>query len=161
MRCFKATFTDYGLQPSAATKSECYIYDTSPNVITKYWATLVFIQFPVKSVLSTVTNDVRRGVPINVCAKENHRAAASAGLHALARMNTEKVSRKVETNRALKRSRFLLSGDFLVVVFQPQMRDQVLTAKIAQCVFELHQLNENVVLRIKARGGLRRLEIKG
>ena len=100
-------------------------------------------------------------MPINVCAKENHRAAASAGLHALARMNTEKVSRKVETNRALKRSRFLLSGDFLVVVFQPQMRDQVLTAKIAQCVFELHQLNENVVLRIKARGGLRRLEIKG
>src|SRR5436190_15263034 len=49
----------------------------------------------------------------------------------------------------------------LVVVLQAQVRDQIFTTKIAQSVLKFHQLNEDVMFRIKTRGRLRRFEIEG
>src|ERR1700682_1972218 len=48
----------------------------------------------------------------------------------------------------------------LIVILKSQMCDQIFSAKVAESVFQLHQLNKNVVLRIKAGSGLRRLEIE-
>src|SRR5712691_4311044 len=48
-----------------------------------------------------------------------------------------------------------------VVVFKAQMCNQLFAAKVAQCVLELHQLDENVMLRIEARRSLRRFKIEG
>jgi hypothetical protein len=39
-----------------------------------------------------------------------------------------------------------------VVVFKTEVRDQIFAAKIAQGVFEFHQLNEDVMLGVE-RGG--------
>src|ERR1043165_6782132 len=41
------------------------------------------------------------------------------------------------------------------------MRNQVFSAKVAQGVFELHQLDEDVVLWVESGRGLGRLEVKG
>jgi len=48
----------------------------------------------------------------------------------------------------------------LVVVLQPQVGDEIFAAHPAQGVFELHQLNENIVLGIQAGRDHRRLEVK-
>jgi hypothetical protein len=47
-----------------------------------------------------------------------------------------------------------------VVIFLTQVRDQVLPHHPAQGVFQFHQLNEQIVLRIQTRRGHRRLEVK-
>ena len=36
----------------------------------------------------------------------------------------------------------------LVVVFQAQVRDQIFAAEVAQCVLELHDLDEDIVLGV-------------
>src|SRR6478735_11076811 len=48
-----------------------------------------------------------------------------------------------------------------VVVFASQVRDQFLAQQISQRVLQLHQLNEQIVLRVERRGMLRTLEVKG
>src|SRR5271169_1905568 len=48
----------------------------------------------------------------------------------------------------------------LVVIFQAQMRDQVLTAHPTQGILHLHQLNEDVVLGVNLGGVHRPLEVK-
>lgn len=40
---------------------------------------------------------------------------------------------------------------FLVVILKPQMGNKRLAPQVAQRVFQLHQLNEEIVLRIKSR----------
>src|SRR5947209_1221180 len=50
---------------------------------------------------------------------------------------------------------------FSVVVFKTKMCNQILSAQVAQSVLELHQLNEDVVLRVKTGRGLRRFEVEG
>jgi hypothetical protein len=37
----------------------------------------------------------------------------------------------------------------LVVILEPKMGDKLLATQMAQCVFELHQLNEKIMLRVK------------
>src|ERR1700758_637318 len=49
---------------------------------------------------------------------------------------------------------------YLVVVLQPQMRDQFLALEMAQGVLQLHQLDEQVVLGIEAWHRHRRLKVK-
>ena len=41
------------------------------------------------------------------------------------------------------------------------MGDQIFAAQVAQRILEFHQLDENIVLWIEARRGLRRLEVEG
>src|SRR5687767_15853907 len=48
-----------------------------------------------------------------------------------------------------------------IVVFETEVSDQVLATQMTERVLQFHELNENVVLRIEARGGLRRLEVEG
>src|SRR5439155_19585388 len=48
-----------------------------------------------------------------------------------------------------------------VVILQPQVRDQLLASKVPQRVLELHELDEEVVLRIEPGGGHGALEIEG
>src|SRR5271170_7443047 len=48
----------------------------------------------------------------------------------------------------------------LVVVFQSEMRDQLFALQVPQSVFQLHQLDEQIVLRIQSRRGHRRLEVE-
>ena len=48
----------------------------------------------------------------------------------------------------------------LVVVFESEMRDHLFAAKVAERVLQLHQLDEQIVLRIQARRRLRRLEVE-
>src|SRR5438876_1855677 len=48
----------------------------------------------------------------------------------------------------------------LVVILLSQVRDQVLALHPAQRVLQLHELDENVMLRIKARRGHRRFEVE-
>src|SRR5204863_10117764 len=48
-----------------------------------------------------------------------------------------------------------------VVIFKTQMSDQVFSTKITQRVFEFHQLDKDIVFRIKAGRGLRRFEVEG
>src|SRR6266496_2988081 len=56
---------------------------------------------------------------------------------------------------------FSLSGAFaLVVVLQPEVRDQFLALDVAQRVLHLDQLDEEVVLGIESRRGHRRLEVE-
>src|SRR6266550_5791290 len=50
-------------------------------------------------------------------------------------------------------------GD-LVVVLTAKMRDELLALEIAQRVLQLHQLDEQVVLRIEAAGVDRTLEVE-
>src|SRR5258708_37293683 len=53
------------------------------------------------------------------------------------------------------------TGDaLLVVVLEPQVGDQLLTAEVPQSVFELHQLDEQVVFGIESRGGHRRFQVE-
>src|SRR5688500_7608244 len=47
-----------------------------------------------------------------------------------------------------------------VVVFAAQMRDELLAAQVAQRVLELHQLDEQIVLRVERRRMHRALEIE-
>ena len=82
-------------------------------------------------------------------------------LHVLTRLPNQKVSPKLETNWGFGRSVAWSRCLSLVVVFQTQMGDQILATEIAQRVFELHQLDEYVMLRIESRGCLGRLEIEG
>src|SRR5665213_497534 len=46
------------------------------------------------------------------------------------------------------------------VVFQPKVRDQILAHDVAQRVLQLHRLDKQIVLRINARRGIRRLEVE-
>src|SRR2546421_10694994 len=41
------------------------------------------------------------------------------------------------------------------------MCNQIFSAQVAQGIFEFHQLDENVMLRVKSGRGLRRLEVEG
>ena len=52
--------------------------------------------------------------------------------------------------RAVYRSPFLLQHTYepLVVIFQPEVRNHLLTYHVPQCVFQLHELNEQVMLRV-------------
>ncbi len=47
-----------------------------------------------------------------------------------------------------------------IVVLQPQVGDQVCACDMTQRVLQLHRLDKQIVLGIKPRGRLRRLEIK-
>src|SRR5690348_16165733 len=49
---------------------------------------------------------------------------------------------------------------WLVVVLGAEVVDQLVTLGVAQCVLELHQLDEQVVLRVEALGGHRRLPVE-
>src|SRR5271165_3603922 len=49
---------------------------------------------------------------------------------------------------------------FLVVILQPQMRNQLLALEVAQRVLQLHGLDEQVVLGIQPRRRHRRLEVE-
>src|SRR5580698_1635280 len=48
----------------------------------------------------------------------------------------------------------------LVVILQPQMRNQFLALQVPQRVLQLHQLNKQVMLGIQPRRGHRRLEVE-
>ncbi len=48
----------------------------------------------------------------------------------------------------------------LVVILQPQMRDQLFAFQVPQRVLQLHQLDEQIVLRIQARCRHRRFEVE-
>ena len=43
----------------------------------------------------------------------------------------------------------------LVVIFQPQVRDELFPFQMPQRVLQLHRLNEQIMLRIQSRGGHR------
>src|SRR5580698_2890334 len=47
-----------------------------------------------------------------------------------------------------------------IVVFQPQMRNQIRAHDVPQRILQLHRLNKQIVLRIEPRRRLRRLQIK-
>jgi hypothetical protein len=47
-----------------------------------------------------------------------------------------------------------------IVILQPQMRDQLLAFQVPERIFQLHQLNEQIVLGIQARHRHRRLKVK-
>ena len=49
---------------------------------------------------------------------------------------------------------------WLVVVFEAQVGDEIGAHDVAKGVFELHRLDEKIVLGVKAFAGLRRLEIE-
>ena len=69
--------------------------------------------------------------------------------------DTEKIHEK-HGNEGI----FYLGFSGLIVILQPQVCDQVFTFHMPERVFQLHQLNENVVFRIKAGGGLGCLEVE-
>ena len=48
-----------------------------------------------------------------------------------------------------------------VVILKAEVSDEVFAAQVAQRVFQFHQLDKNIVLRIEAGRSLRRLEIEG
>src|SRR5271157_1072531 len=48
----------------------------------------------------------------------------------------------------------------LVVVLQPQMRDQFFSPQMAECVLQLDELDEQIVLGIQTGRGHRRLEVE-
>ena len=48
----------------------------------------------------------------------------------------------------------------LIVVLQPEVRDQFLAAQMPECILEFHQLNEQVVFGIEPGGAHRRFEVK-
>src|SRR5947199_10441230 len=48
----------------------------------------------------------------------------------------------------------------LVVVFTAKVRDQLFAFEVPECVLQLHQLNEQVVLRVEARRVHRALEVE-
>ncbi len=47
-----------------------------------------------------------------------------------------------------------------IVIFQAEVRDQILPHQMAKRILQFHQLNKNIMFRIKVRRGLRRLEIE-
>src|SRR5262249_58500287 len=49
---------------------------------------------------------------------------------------------------------------FLVVVLGPEMGDELLAPQVAQRVLELHELDEQVVLRVERRGRHRALPVE-
>src|SRR5437764_2625209 len=53
------------------------------------------------------------------------------------------------------------SGGASVVVFEAEVRDEVFAAQVSERVLELHQLDEDVVLRVESGRGHRRLEVEG
>src|SRR5206468_9455756 len=56
-------------------------------------------------------------------------------------------------------SRYPVPGSLaLIVILQPQMRDQLFTLQVTQRVLQLHQLNEQIMLRVEPRRMHRRLE---
>src|SRR3954463_12083324 len=67
---------------------------------------------------------------------------------------------------ATKKKPLAVSGFFdkfqaiSVVVFQSQMRDELLTAQVTQRVLQLHRLNEEVVFGVEAWLGHRRLQVE-
>jgi len=74
-------------------------------------------------------------------------AFGDLGEHSI-RLNADYTSQRVNRNS-------LLSLHDLVVVFKPKVGDQLFAHDVAQCVFELHGLDEQIVLRVEALGGLR------
>src|SRR5512132_3262192 len=54
----------------------------------------------------------------------------------------------------------LISYPSLIVVLEPQMRDELLADHVAQRVLQLHQLNEQIVLGIQAGRVHRTLEVE-
>src|SRR3954471_6295143 len=52
-------------------------------------------------------------------------------------------------------------GYISVVILQAEVRDQILAAHVTQRVLQLHQLDEQVVLRVEARRVHRALVIEG
>src|SRR6185437_820166 len=57
-------------------------------------------------------------------------------------------------------SRTIDTASFLVVIFQSEMRNEIFPLHPAQGVLQFHQLNKDIVFRIKARDGHRPFEIK-
>src|SRR5580704_17710994 len=60
----------------------------------------------------------------------------------------------------ITRQFMLAVARLLVVVLQPQVRDQILAAHPAQRVLELHELDEDVMLRVQSGRGHRSFEIE-
>jgi AhpD family alkylhydroperoxidase len=81
----------------------------------------------------------------------------AVAVHAGARMVYS--SRAMDAaNKHLVTSGATSSG--LVVVFLAEVGDQIFAHHPAQCVFQLHRLNEQVVLGVKLRAGHGRLEVE-
>src|SRR5215218_8120820 len=49
----------------------------------------------------------------------------------------------------------------LVVILQPEVRDEVFAPQVSQSILELHELYKDVVLGVEAGRGHRRLEVEG
>src|SRR3989442_15919509 len=65
-----------------------------------------------------------------------------------------------QTKKARSKSRFTSAhANNLVVVFLAEVRDQFLAHHQAQRIFQLHRLNEEIVLGIHSRAGHWRFEI--
>jgi len=61
----------------------------------------------------------------------------------------------------MRADRCLFTASDLVVVIQPEVCDLGFSHEIAECVLQLHQLNEQIVLRIECRRALGALKIEG
>src|SRR6266404_1074668 len=73
---------------------------------------------------------------------------------------TNRFSKTVAALPVTEHESRVASNDSSVVILLPQVRDQVLPHHPAQGVLQLHQLNEQIMLRIQVRRGHRRLEIE-
>jgi AhpD family alkylhydroperoxidase len=90
---------------------------------------------------------------------------ADAGLKADASREEIAEARMVYSSRAMDAANkhLVTSGatsSGLVVVFLAEVGDQIFAHHPAQCVFQLHRLNEQVVLGVKLRAGHGRLEVE-
>src|SRR5437899_1163609 len=73
-------------------------------------------------------------------------------------MTTKPMTRRMSTKAM---PRFACCGCVkLVVVFTAKVRDQLFAFEVPECVLQLHQLNEQVVLRVEARRVHRALEVE-
>src|SRR5437899_7718192 len=73
------------------------------------------------------------------------------------------AGRRIAKQRARPRANapwFSVWRPSLVVVFQPEVRNQVLAAQVAQSILQLHELNKDVVFRIETRRRLGRFEVE-
>ncbi len=132
-------------QSKTALNETCisYIYDSEKNVTQNVWAypDKVFVCF--LTLLSyPMTNHGTKPVTIRVrylkVVKNQPSHIYGKGLPLAGNVGT-----KVQRRRTIA----------LIVVFKPQMRDQVFAPKMTKGVFQLHQLNKNIVLRIKTGRG--------
>lgn len=106
-----------------------------------------------------MTNHVRNQVPISGDGRLRYGFGAE-----IAPFNAG-TDQRVDENRVREgkwaQARYSLRPVCLVVVLQTQMGDQIFATEISQSVLQLHQLDKDIMLGIKAGRGLRRLEIEG